>query len=81
MSTLEHLLGTTGQQPEIMLIDRHPQYASSLFGQRLAENLTLPLIQVQHHEAHFLAVLEEHSPMRSKRSSSGIYLGWHRLWV
>ena len=59
--TLEHLLGTTGQQPEIILIDRHPQYASSLFGQRLAENLTLSLIQVQHHEAHFLAVLEEHS--------------------
>jgi len=59
--TLDHLLRTTGQEPRVILVDRHPQYASTLLGQRLAEELSLPILKVQHHEAHFMAVLEEHS--------------------
>lgn len=56
----EHLLKVTGAQPDIVLADRHPEYASTQMAKRIALERNLPLMLVQHHKAHFAAVLAEH---------------------
>lgn len=58
-NTLHHLSHIAGHQPQQVLIDKHPAYFSSLFGQELASQLNIPCTAVQHHKAHFCAVLAE----------------------
>jgi hydrogenase maturation protein HypF len=55
----QHLLQLTGMDPELILCDLHPGYTSTQLGQQMAANLQIPLIKIQHHEAHFAAVLAE----------------------
>jgi hydrogenase maturation protein HypF len=55
----DHLIKITGAHPKIIVIDKHPGYFSSSYGRELAENWSADLIEVQHHRAHFAAVLEE----------------------
>lgn len=57
---LKHFLNVLEVQPSVILCDQHPSYYSSQEGERLAGELKLPLIKVQHHLAHFYAVLGEH---------------------
>ncbi len=49
------------QQPEVILIDKHPLYHSSQYGKELAVKTTSKLIKIQHHKAHFAAILGEHN--------------------
>ena len=49
------------QQPEVILVDKHPLYQSSQYGKELALKTTSKLIKIQHHKAHFTAVLGEHN--------------------
>ncbi len=46
-------------QPEIVAIDRHPDYLSSQWGRKLAEEQALKLETVQHHHAHIAACMAE----------------------
>jgi hydrogenase maturation protein HypF len=47
--------------PEIIVSDRHPLYESSTLIQQLAvENSLVKEYKIQHHEAHFAAILGEH---------------------
>ncbi|MEM9985684.1 MAG: Sua5/YciO/YrdC/YwlC family protein, partial [Bacteroidota bacterium] len=46
--------------PQVILTDAHPGYASCSLGQEIANQLKIPRHQVQHHEAHFAALLGEH---------------------
>ncbi|HVZ26979.1 MAG TPA: Sua5/YciO/YrdC/YwlC family protein, partial [Sediminibacterium sp.] len=45
--------------PEQILIDPHPGYGISAFGRKLAQDTGVPVTRIQHHEAHFAAVLGE----------------------
>lgn len=45
-----------GVQPSQWVVDKHPDYASSLY----ARDRNLPVIAVQHHHAHIAAVIAEH---------------------
>jgi len=56
---LNHLLGLFGSQPEAIIADQHPGYFSAQLGEELVEKWDVPLHRVQHHEAHFAAVLGE----------------------
>ncbi len=50
------LIKLFGVRPEAVVHDRHPDY----FTTRFAQQMDLPLIDVQHHHAHVLACLAEH---------------------
>lgn len=60
--TLGHLMQLLGTRPAKIMSDLHPGYYSTLMAQKLAERLQIPHLQIQHHEAHFAAVLGEQSP-------------------
>jgi hydrogenase maturation protein HypF len=49
------------QQPQIILVDKHPLYHSSNFGKEFAQKNNAELIKIQHHKAHFAAILGEHN--------------------
>lgn len=46
-------------RPEILAIDRHPDYHSTQLGRDCAEHEGLKLIEVQHHHAHLASVLAD----------------------
>ncbi len=48
------------QEPEVILVDKHPNYLSSQFGKELALKNNAKLIEIQHHKSHFAAILGEH---------------------
>ncbi len=70
--TLHHFLNIFQTQPEIILIDKHPQYPSSIYGQELVAQFNLPSSVIQHHEAHFAAILGEHNLVDSQQPILGI---------
>ena len=45
--------------PALLAVDRHPDYRSTQYGQRLAANADIPIVPIQHHHAHVAAVLAE----------------------
>jgi hydrogenase maturation protein HypF len=51
-----HLCALYGVVPEVVACDLHPEYLSS----KLAAELDLPLVAVQHHHAHVAACMVEH---------------------
>jgi len=55
--TINHMLGLFDVHPEIVVSDLHPGFHTTKFARRLG----IPHIQVQHHFAHVLAALIEHS--------------------
>lgn len=58
--------------PEVVLIDSHPQYQSSILGRELANVWQAKLVTVQHHKAHFASVLGEHGLFQSQNKILGV---------
>lgn len=69
---LKHLSHLLHIVPEVLLVDKHPAYHVSELGRKIAEAQSLTLIEVQHHIAHFCAVLQENDLMQSKEPVLGI---------
>ncbi|MCB0556584.1 MAG: carbamoyltransferase HypF [Phaeodactylibacter sp.] len=67
-----HLLGLFDAQPQAILVDQHPGYFSTQFGEELARHWGIPLQTVQHHEAHFAAVLGEHGLLHPESPILGV---------
>lgn len=57
--TAQHFFQLFNTLPELILTDKHPGYPSTEYGLQLAADLEVPAEQVQHHIAHFAAVLAE----------------------
>ena len=70
--TLNKFINFFDEDPEIILIDSHPTYQSSLLGKEIAPNFGASLFEVQHHKAHFASVLAEHNLFKKKKSILGI---------
>ncbi len=70
--TLSHLLHLLKTNPERILIDSHPNYFVSQKGKELAEEWNIPVTEVQHHKAHFAAVLAENDLLYSEEKILGV---------
>ena len=46
--------------PQVVACDLHPDYASTRHAEKLAAQWGVPLVRVQHHEAHLAACVAEH---------------------
>ncbi len=57
---LEHYQRLYDFEPDLIVVDKHPDYLSAQLGRRLAEERGLPLIEAQHHHAHMAACMAEH---------------------
>lgn len=55
-----HLVRLLGTRPSLVVHDLHPDYHSTRLAQLLTREWQVPLLAVQHHHAHALAVLAEH---------------------
>ncbi len=58
---VEHFFELFRKKPDVILMDKHPQYYSHRFSKELATRLEVPTIEIQHHKAHFAAVLAENN--------------------
>lgn len=77
--TLHHILNLFHAEPERIVIDRHPGYFSSAAGKERAKQGNIPIKSVQHHLAHFSAVLAENDLEASKETILGVIwdgTGW-----
>ena len=70
--TLSHFLKLFQPQLTSVIVDTHPQYYSTQRGLEIAEDNELPLVEVQHHEAHLMSVLAENELEHSNESILGV---------
>lgn len=59
-AALQRLMAQFRAHPAVVLTDKHPDFFATHLGQQLARKYDSQLVSVQHHEAHFAAVLGEH---------------------
>ena len=71
-NTLAHLLGMLRINPGRILIDSHPNYFVSHKGIELQESMGVPVTQIQHHKAHFGAVLAENNLLYKNETVLGV---------
>ncbi len=60
--------------PQVIAVDRHPDYLSTQWGAALAEESGARLVEVQHHHAHLAACLAEHGLAPGAERALGIVL-------
>ncbi|MEM6399964.1 MAG: carbamoyltransferase HypF [Cyanobacteria bacterium P01_D01_bin.116] len=60
-NTLNLYLNLFEHQPEILVVDKHPEYLSTKFGKELAVVNKIRLDSIQHHHAHIAACMAENS--------------------
>ena len=60
------------QKPDVLLVDKHPTYQSTLFGIELSKKWQTRLYKIQHHKAHFTSVLGEHNLFNTGDSILGV---------
>ncbi len=57
--TLNLYLNLFAHKPEIIAIDKHPEYLSSKLGKELAKSNNIKLAEIQHHHAHIASCMAE----------------------
>jgi hydrogenase maturation protein HypF len=55
----DHLLALTGSSPDLVACDLHPDALSAAWARRFAAARDIPVVAVQHHEAHLAALLAD----------------------
>ena len=55
-----------------IIVDKHPEYFTTKLGEELANKNDLELVKVQHHKAHFYAVLGENDLLNSQEKILGV---------
>ena len=72
VETTTSLLSIFEQEPQVILVDKHPGYLSTQYGEDLAGKYEAAIWSVQHHKAHFASVLGEHELFNSKDPVLGV---------
>ncbi len=70
--TLHHMQKLLDARPEMFLADLHPGYPSTQWAVKQSADGRLPLKTIQHHEAHFAAVLAEHDLFKTNKKILGV---------
>lgn len=70
--TLKHLSQLLHYSPDRILIDSHPHYFVSQTGRELGDEWNLPVTAIQHHKAHFCAVLAENKLLEEEQPVLGV---------
>jgi len=70
--TLDHMLEILQVKPDRILIDQHPGYFVSSLGIEKAAIESISVTSIQHHKAHFGAVLAENNLLRTKEPVLGV---------
>ena len=70
--TLQHFFKLFKPKPNEILVDLHPNYYSTQKGKEIARAMGVPVIEVQHHEAHLMAVLAENHLLEKKDKVLGV---------
>ena len=60
-NTYSHLKNILHAKPKTVVCDLHPDYFSTEFAEEIAKKENINLIKIQHHEAHFAAVIGENN--------------------
>ena len=60
--------------PDVIAVDKHPEYLSTKAGKELATQRNIKLIEVQHHHAHIAACMAEHGLKNADGKVLGIAL-------
>ncbi len=60
------------ENPDCILVDKHPTYLSTQYGAELSQNSNVPLYRIQHHKAHFASVLGENNLFETKERILGV---------
>ena len=69
---LMHYLDLLDIQVERILLDLHPNYLSTQMGLDLAKRWNIPSLSVQHHQAHFCALLGERALLKTEEKILGV---------
>ena len=69
--TLDHLLRLFNINPSVILADAHPGYNTHAKGKELSIAANAPFETIQHHKAHFAAVLSENNLLNNDSSVLG----------
>ncbi|MDZ8189101.1 MAG: carbamoyltransferase HypF [Nostoc sp. ChiSLP02] len=59
--TLSLYLNLFEREPEIIAIDKHPEYLSSKIGKKIADKNQITINPIQHHHAHIAACMAENN--------------------
>ncbi|WP_428606991.1 carbamoyltransferase HypF [Sedimenticola sp.] len=62
------------QDPSTVVVDHHPNYLSTQWGQQMAEEFEIHLERVQHHHAHIASCMAEHGCELEQADVLGIAL-------
>lgn len=71
-NTVTHLTAVLNLKPKQIITDKHQQYFSTVFANSFAKKNNINTTQVQHHKAHFAAVLAENNLLKSNESILGV---------
>ena len=70
--TLNHFRDMLQLKPDVVLVDKHPAYFATQKGRELAAFYNVPLVEIQHHKAHFWAVLGENNLVHTEDQILGV---------
>lgn len=70
--TLRKFLELIDARPDQILVDLHKGYPSYSLAKVLADELDIPVTTIQHHKAHFGAILGEHGLIESQEPVLGV---------
>ena len=70
--TLAHWISLYDFAPSVIISDLHPGYFSAEYAQELAAKFDIDTVEVQHHEAHFAAVLAENELLYKDEKILGV---------
>lgn len=82
---IRHLIRVLDFRPSRILVDMHPDYPTTLLGEKFSDQLNIPVMAVQHHEAHAYAVLGENNLLHKENILCVVWDGTglgddHQIW-